>query len=108
MNPNPPMFPWIFNLEGTFLGFMDRTGAQAQYIGLEVDEESLSINVSGALCDRLKLALKPGDRIQCIGRSQLNFVDKAVHLEAYQIFTLPMSDVPYAVAAGSRRARLAS
>lgn len=80
--------PWIFNLDGNFLGIAEDRLSRDQYILLEVDEEPLSIKYPRQLCDRLK-QLQPGDRIQCIGRSQLDFLSKAIRLEAYQVWPSP-------------------
>ena len=80
--------PWIFNLDGNFLGISTDASGHERYIVLEVDDEPLSIKYPKQLCDRLKTQLKPGDRIQCIGRSQLDFLSKVVKLEAYQVWSV--------------------
>jgi hypothetical protein len=79
--------PWIFNLDGNFLGISADTSNHERYIVLEVDGEAISIKYPKQLCDRLKKQLKTGDRIQCIGRSQLDFLSKVVKLEAYQVWS---------------------
>lgn len=83
-----PIFPWIFNLDGNFLGIVEDDSDRNQYIVLEVDEEPISIKYPESLCDRLKSQLQPGDRIQCIGRSQVDFLSKLVKLEAYQVWSI--------------------
>lgn len=80
--------PWIFNLDGHFLGISVDASSRDQYIVLEVDDEPLSIKYPKQLCDRLQDQVKPGDRIQCIGRSQLDFLSKVVKLEAYQVWSV--------------------
>lgn len=83
-----PLSPWIFNLDGSFLGIVEDDVSRDKYILLEVDEEQLPIKYPTQLCDRLNRQLQPGDRIQCVGRSQLDFLSKAIKLEAYQVWSL--------------------
>ena len=94
-----PSFPWIFNLDGNFLGIAEDDSSQDNYIVLEVDEEPLSIRYPQQLCDRLRQRLQPGDRIQCIGRSHLDFLSKVVKLEAYQIW--PVTSPAHSILAKS-------
>lgn len=94
--------PWIFDLEGTFTGFVGNEQARGsakmstqskaltkvKYIALETDQEQLVITLPKELRHRERLNLRPGDRLRCIGRSQLDWKSKQVELNAYQIFCL--------------------
>lgn len=78
--------PWMFNLEGTFLGFVEDEPADAKTIYLEVDGEVLTIKLRKALRQTLRSRLRPGDVLRCLGRSQLD--GNTIRLKAYQVFSL--------------------
>jgi len=86
--------PWLFILDGTFLGFPESSSPRTtRYLTLDVDEEPMTIELSKTLSRSLSTCLRPGDRIRCIGRSQLDLTSKSLRLSAYQVLTLshPMS-----------------
>lgn len=89
----------IFNLEGTFLGFLRQGFDQPESIVLEVEEEEIAIdlpaNFSQTSQSSWRQSLQPGDRIHCIGRSQLNLQAGVVNLRAYQFFTSDRGSAPY-------------
>lgn len=89
MSTSPQMPPWMFNLDGTFVGFLSPTPGQPPYLALDVDHEQLAIGLSATLWESLQRHLTPGERIRCIGRSQLDFQAKTLKLSAYQVFALP-------------------
>ncbi len=84
----------LFNLEGTFLGFLGQNLDQPESIVLEIEEEEIAIDLPKRISQLfqvpLRQQLKPGDRIHCIGRSQVNLQAGVVHLSAYQLFSLPL------------------
>ncbi|TVQ05694.1 MAG: (2Fe-2S) ferredoxin domain-containing protein [Leptolyngbya sp. DLM2.Bin27] len=80
----PP--PLMFNLDGTFLGFVEADPAKAKTIRLEVDSEVLTIKLRKDVRRVLRSRLQPGDHLRCIGRSEIN--GDTVKLKAHQVFTL--------------------
>jgi (2Fe-2S) ferredoxin len=78
--------PWMFNLDGTFLGFVEADPAKAKIIRLEVDGEVLTIKLRKELRRVLRSRLQFGDYLRCIGRSELD--GEIIKLKAYQVFTL--------------------
>ena len=83
-----PALPWIFDLEGTFLGFLGETPGKVNGITLEVEEEPIPIALPKRLRHILQPQRQPGDRVRCIGRSRLDLQTKTVEFEAYQVFFL--------------------
>ncbi|MGP1371794.1 MAG: (2Fe-2S) ferredoxin domain-containing protein [Almyronema sp.] len=84
-----PMPPWMFNLEGTLLGFLGPHPDQPKSIVLEVEQEQMAIKLPKALRANLRQQLQLGDRVRCIGRSHIDFDSGVIKLDAYQLFTLP-------------------
>jgi (2Fe-2S) ferredoxin len=84
--------PWMFNLDGTFLGFVEADPIKAKTIRLEVDGEVLTIKLRKEVRRVLRSRLQPGDYLRCIGRSELG--DDTIKLKAYQVFNLlpPLPD----------------
>lgn len=87
-----PLIPWMFNVEGIFLGLLGEPPEKVTAIAVEVDQEEMAI----ALPKKLQCAVKDavrrhtlqlGDRVRCIGRSQLNFSAGVIQLKAYCLFT---------------------
>lgn len=90
MSSPHPMPPWLFNLDGTFLGFLGSDPSQSPYLALDVEQEQMTIQLPQDLWQSLQMVLRPGDRIRCIGRSQLDWQAKTLQLSAYQVlFPLP-------------------
>lgn len=82
----PTLPPWMFNLDGTFLGFAGVSPARARSIHLEVEGEVLTIKLRKDLRDDiLRSQLQPGDYLHCIGRTE--FDGHTIQLNAYQVFT---------------------
>lgn len=78
--------PWIFDLEGTFLGFHGDDPSSHRIV-LDIDCEQVSI----ALPEQLRSAMdeaprQPGDRVRCVGRTQLDLDTNTVDFEAYQLY----------------------
>ncbi|WP_008319388.1 (2Fe-2S) ferredoxin domain-containing protein [Leptolyngbya sp. PCC 6406] len=86
MADTPSLPPWMFNLDGTFLGFVEDNPAKAKTIRLEVDGEVLTIKLRKEVRRVLRSRLQPGDYLCCIGRSK--FDGDTIKLKAYQVFTL--------------------
>ncbi len=78
--------PWMFTLDGTFLGFIGDDLAKAKSIHLEVDGEVFTVKVRKELREILRSRLQPGDHLRCIGRSELD--GDTIKLKAHQVFTL--------------------
>lgn len=85
---DPQCLPsWLFNLEGTLLGFLDSSLDQTQSILLEVEQEAMAIRLPKSLWLSLRRRMKPGDRVCCIGRSEWDSQNGMIYLSAYQLFT---------------------
>jgi len=89
-----PSLPWIFNLEGTFLGFLGEAPDHVTAMVLEVDQEQMAIKLPKNLCEAVKHAVRRrvlplGAQVRCIGRSQLNFSAGVIELKAYCLFLNP-------------------
>ncbi len=93
-SPSPTTQPWLFDLEGTVLGFPDNSRTKVKYLALEVEQEQMTVILPKELRHPQRLNLQPGDRVRCIGRSRLDTKAKAIELRAYQIFSLPGLIVP--------------
>lgn len=78
--------PWMFNLDGTFLGFVGDDPARAKAIYLEVEGEWLTIKLPKEVRTVLKARLQPGDYLRCIGRTE--FDGHTIKLKAHQVFVL--------------------
>jgi len=85
----PPKPPWMFDLSGTFLEFWGNAPAKAKYVALAVEADVMIIKVPKELRYYLRSQLHPGDRLRCIGRSQLDFKAGVIQLKAYQVLSLP-------------------
>ncbi len=81
--------PWMFDLQGTVLGFLGKNPNKPKSIVLEVEQEPLAIKLPKQLRTTLRLHFQPGHRIRCIGRSQVDAKAGVIRLEAYHLFTLP-------------------
>ncbi|MGD1943176.1 MAG: (2Fe-2S) ferredoxin domain-containing protein [Leptolyngbyaceae cyanobacterium] len=84
-HPHPPR---IFNLEGTFLGFVGGDSRKVKSIILEVDQEEVVIKLPKELRTYMRSAVRVGDRLHCIGSSQIDFKAGVIKLQAYQVFFL--------------------
>ncbi len=89
---NKPLMPWIFNEEGVFLGLLGEPPENVSAIVLEIDREKMAIELPNNLSNAIKQAvrrrtLQLGDRVRCIGRSQLDFSAGVIQLKAYCLFT---------------------
>ena len=78
--------PWMFNLDGTFLGFVGDDPTKAKAIRLDVDGEWLIIKLRKEVRAVLRSRLQPGDYLRCIGRTE--FDGATIKLKAHQVFTL--------------------
>ncbi|MEA5448108.1 hypothetical protein VB780_05970 [Leptolyngbya sp. CCNP1308] len=78
--------PWMFNLDGTFLNFVEADPIKAKTIRLEVEGEVLAIKLRKEVRRVLRSRLQPGDYLRCIGRSELD--GDTIKLKAHQVFTL--------------------
>lgn len=80
--------PRMFNLEGIFLGFLGGDPKKPKSIALETDQEQLAIQLPKELRPYIGRTLKLGDRLRCIGCSQIDFKAGVIKLQAYQILSL--------------------
>ncbi|NJL46029.1 MAG: (2Fe-2S) ferredoxin domain-containing protein [Leptolyngbyaceae cyanobacterium SM2_3_12] len=53
-----------------------------------MEGELFAIKLPKELRSPLRLQVKPGDRLRCIGRSQIDKAGQVIKLKAYQVFTL--------------------
>ncbi|MEO0352229.1 MAG: (2Fe-2S) ferredoxin domain-containing protein [Cyanobacteria bacterium P01_A01_bin.15] len=91
--------PYMFTLDGIFLGCLGKKPTKVNSIVLEVEQEQLVIQLPKELRATLgEYNLQPGSRIRCIGRSRVDFKAGAISLKAYQLFPLAAA-APPAVAA---------
>lgn len=79
--------PWMFSLQGTFLGFLEPAAEQSRTLLIETDQEQMPIQLPWRLAPILD-QLRPGDPIHCIGRSQLDLDAGVISLTAYQLISL--------------------
>ncbi|NER79045.1 MAG: hypothetical protein F6K42_05585 [Leptolyngbya sp. SIO1D8] len=84
-----PMPPWMFVLDGTFLGFLGNELTPATHLTLDVEQEHIPIKLPSNFQHTRPQWLQPGVQIRCIGRSQLDTQAKMLKLNAYQVFSLP-------------------
>lgn len=84
----------IFNLEGTFLGFSGEDPRKPKSIVLEVDQEQMAIKLPKEIRAYASTAFKVGDRLRCVGKSQVDFKAGVIKLKAYQVFALPPVNAP--------------
>lgn len=92
MTPPHPMPARMFNLEGTFLGFIGSDPKKPKSIILEAEQEQMAIKLPKELRAYARSSLKVGDRLRCIGSSQVDFKARFIKLQAYQVFFLPPAD----------------
>jgi (2Fe-2S) ferredoxin len=85
------MPPRMFSLEGTFLGFLGGTSKKPKSLVLDVDREHIAIKLPKELRASIPRSAVVGDRMRCIGCSQVDFKAGVIKLKAYQIFFLPPS-----------------
>ncbi|MGF1458098.1 MAG: (2Fe-2S) ferredoxin domain-containing protein [Leptolyngbyaceae cyanobacterium] len=85
----PPLLPRMFVLEGTFLGFLGNDEHKPKSLILEVEQEQMAIKLPKELRGYARSTFKMGDRLRCIGSSQVDFKAGVIKLRAYQIFALP-------------------
>lgn len=95
---------WLFHLEGTVVGFLDetspsglnspqncsrsRSARKPKAIVLDVEQEQLAIKLPKDLRSSLHQTLQPGDRVRCIGCSQLDPKTHVIKLKAYQFMDI--------------------
>ncbi|MEM1240241.1 MAG: (2Fe-2S) ferredoxin domain-containing protein [Cyanobacteria bacterium P01_H01_bin.26] len=81
--------PYMFTLDGIFLGCLGKKPTKVNSIVLEVEQEQLVIQLPKELRATLgEYNLQPGSRIRCIGRSRVDFEEKVISLKAYHLFPL--------------------
>ncbi|MEO1068082.1 MAG: (2Fe-2S) ferredoxin domain-containing protein [Cyanobacteria bacterium J06638_6] len=83
--------PRLFNLEGTFLGFIGGDPRKPKSIVLGVEDEEIAIKLPKELRPSITRSVKVGDRLRCIGSTQVDFKAGVIKLKAYQVFFLPPS-----------------
>ena len=87
--------PYLFTLDGIFLGCLGKKTTKVTSIVLEVAQEQLVIKLPKELRATLgEYQLQPGSRIRCIGRSRIDPKAGAITLKAYQLFPLATAETP--------------
>jgi hypothetical protein len=92
MKASTQMPPQMFHLEGTFLGFLGNDAQNPTFLVLEVEQEPITIKLPRTLQPSIPRSAVVGDRLQCIGRSQIDYKAGLIKLRAYQILFLPPSE----------------
>ncbi len=87
MSIPPTLPPRLFNLEGILLDFIGGDPTAPEAIALEVEQEYLTIHLSSALSQSVQTHLQPGDRVCCLGYSQVDWQAGLIQLQAYQVFS---------------------
>lgn len=82
----------MFNLEGTLLGFLGGEHSKPKSVILDVEDEQIVIKLPKELRPSIKQWVNVGDRIQCVGRSQVDHKAGVIKLKAFQVFYPPHSD----------------
>ncbi|MGF1568552.1 MAG: (2Fe-2S) ferredoxin domain-containing protein [Nodosilinea sp.] len=90
-NPTP-IPPGLFNLEGTFLDFIGGDRRHPKSIVLGVEDEQIAIQLPKELRPSITRSVRVGDRLRCIGISQVDFKAGVIKLKAYQVFFLSTSE----------------
>lgn len=88
MKPSYQLPPLMFKLEGPILGFLGGEPHQPKSIVLEVEEEQMAIRLPLERQNPFQKTLKPGDRVCCIGRSQVDFQAGVIELQAYHLYSV--------------------
>jgi len=83
------MPPRMFSLEGTFLGFLGGDLKKPKSLVLDVDQEYVAIKLPKELRASIPRSAVVGDRLRCIGCSQVDYKAGVIKLKAYQVFFLP-------------------
>jgi (2Fe-2S) ferredoxin len=83
------MPPRMFSLEGTFLGFLGGDAKKPKSLVLDIDQEHVAIKLPKELRSSISRSAAVGDRLRCIGCSQVDFKAGIIKLKAYQIFFCP-------------------
>jgi (2Fe-2S) ferredoxin len=103
LTPQLPMLnstqmpPRMFSLEGTFLGFLGGDAKKPKSLVLDVDQEHIAIKLPKELRSSIPHSAIVGDRLRCIGCSEVDYKAGIIKLRAYQVFFLPPSDSKSAV-----------
>ncbi|NET35574.1 MAG: (2Fe-2S) ferredoxin domain-containing protein [Cyanothece sp. SIO1E1] len=79
---------WNFNFEGRFLGFWGDKPGKLKYLQLGFSQEQVQIKLPKDLQTSLRLILQPGDRIQVLGRGQLDHTTGELKLKAHRVTSL--------------------
>ena len=81
--------PYMFSLEGNFLGYLGKSPNKIKALVLEFEQEQLTIKLPKAVRMSLQTYnLQMGDQIRCIGRSQVDFNAGVIKLKAYYVVPL--------------------
>ncbi len=85
------MPPRMFSLEGTFLGFLGGDSKKPKSLVLDIDQEHIAIKLPKELRSSILRSAVVGDRLRCIGCSQVDYKAGVIKLKAYQVVFLPPS-----------------
>ncbi|WP_017298859.1 hypothetical protein [Nodosilinea nodulosa] len=79
----------MFNLEGTLLGFIGGNSSRPKAIVLGVEDEQIAITLPKELRPFITRSVSAGDRLRCIGSTQVDFQAGVIRLKSHQVFVLP-------------------
>jgi (2Fe-2S) ferredoxin len=88
MSTSPPVSSRLFNLEGKLIGFLGGKVHKPKSLILEVEHEQLSVQLPKELRSHVQSYLQPGDRISCVGFTEVDYKAGLIKLKASQVFDL--------------------
>lgn len=77
-----------FNLEGTLIGFLGGKASKPKSLILEVEQEELAIQLPKELRSHVQHYLRLGDRVACVGATEVDYKAGIIKLKAAQVFCL--------------------
>ncbi len=88
MSTTPPSPSRLFNLEGTLIDFLGGKPHKPKSLVLEVEQEHLAIQLPKELRSHVQSYLQPGDRVSCVGFTEVDYKAGLIKLKAAQVFCL--------------------
>lgn len=88
MPTNPPSPSRLFNLEGTLVDFLGGKPHKPKSLVLDIEQEPIAIQLPKELRSRIQSYLQPGDRVSCVGFTEVDYKAGLIKLKAAQVFGL--------------------
>jgi NADH:ubiquinone oxidoreductase subunit E len=88
-------YKWVseFRIEGQFLGFVSDRVGKLKYMRVVDETSELHIKVAKESRAFLLRVLRPGDKVQVVGKKKLNHYTGQFKLKAYQVHNLSLEEV---------------